>query len=64
MTKVMLHIIGARKKADLQKGVGKAKSLGTSDINYTDAMAQWLERPLCCRNTWGSIPLSSHIKKL
>ena len=32
MTKVMSHIIGVRKKADSQKGVRKAKSLGTSAL--------------------------------
>ena len=45
MTKVMLHIIGVRKKADTQKevrkaadsqkkGVLKAKSLGTSAVDH------------------------------
>ena len=32
VTKVMSHIIGVRKKADSQKGVRKAKSLGTSAL--------------------------------
>ena len=30
--KVISHIIGVRKKTDLQKGVREAKSLGTPDL--------------------------------
>ena len=36
VTNVMSHIIGVRKKADLQKRVGEVKSLGNPDL--TDSL--------------------------